>query len=303
MTYTATMVSRNIAGIQKQNAVRLNVTSYTSGGETVSAGDGGLKKIKFIRTLGSSDNGFDARWDPVSSKLKFVTGAGRGAEVTESWPDVLGGKFANQVASGAAATNGAAIIDLVTATTAAKSTILVQPNALDVEVSGRNVVVSLESQTGGTLPADAGTATIVGTTPAGVAQTEVISLAAVNSVVLGAGGIVFIVGTKAFGTVTSLTLSVDITASIADARVSAGPGTIFGLSGVITAETDIQSVRKDAAAIAAATYVATASPPQIDMGADVADNVDVIVSYSSAAELEAASATDVGELLVEFVGV
>lgn len=314
MTKTVTFKSKNLEGRKVARVADVDITSYTASGESLTAADMGLKKISYVRILDSnSDNGHIWRYDYDNSKIRaYKLNVGSGL-VTESFPDIKGGEFANQ-ATGSNTTdpvNGAFVIALVTATTAAKSTIAAEPNASAStpgnSPAGRNVVVQIRSAGGGTLPADCGTATIVGTDQFGAAATEAIALSPLNDVVLSAGGEVWVVGTKIFATVTSLTLSVNLTASVADAEVALGIGTKLALRGKITAESDIKSVRKDTADVSSATYVADATYHALDMGANIADDVDIIISYdalaSSLADREAASTADVGQCRIEMVGV
>lgn len=313
MTATVTFVGKPYtSGNKKIRIADLDITSYTSSGEAVTAANFGLKKLDYIRFIdGTSDNGHVWRWDDTNDKVRvYKLGAGSGI-VTESFPDVKGGNFANQASSGSAGTNDAFVIAAAAANTTAKTTIANEPNTAASTpgnaAAGRNVKVVVSSAGGGTLPADCGTATVVGTDQFGTALTEAIALSPMNGDVLGAGGVEWVVGTKVFATVTSLTLSINLTSSIADAQVSLGLGTIFGLRGKITAESDVKSVRKDSADVSSATYVGSSTLHSVDLGADCADDVDLIISYdavaSSLVDREAASAVDCGAMRVEAVGV
>jgi hypothetical protein len=305
----STFTKRHRSRFGAESRVRGDLSISAIGSATGEAVDGAkflLRTLQDVIFMGPSTKGKEARYDRTTGKIRVLSG-GLGGVVTESWPDVKGGEFGDQVAGGAAAVNGEFIIAFADANVTAKTTIAAQPNTAAGQpgnaAAGRNVCVQFTTPGGGTLPAAVGNATVVGTDQFGAAQTEVISLAGLNDVVLAAGNEVFILGNKVFATVTSLTLSVNLTTSIADLDVSLGLGTIFALRGSISAESDVKSVRKDAAAITSATYVGSATTHSLDMGADVADNVDIVVTYDSIdAEQDAANGENCGTFLCEAIG-
>lgn len=319
MTHTITPVYQTRDGDRHILVADLAVSSLeTASGETITPNiniaDGGLgmTTVLLLTNAPLTTNGrFAPVYDHSAGKMRFFLPGQSGGLDTESWGDVYGGIFANVTADAAsAALNDALVMALTDATVTTsgglahangKTTGLTNPNSLDAEVYGRNVVVA-QNQNGAGGTWTAGWVRITGTAPDGSAQVEDIAL---QTTAIADTKFRLTVGTKAFGTVTSVKLlntgKTAAQAGPASSRLSVGVGTIFGLRGGITAESDIKSVRKDAATIAAATYVGTASPPQIDMGANVADDVDIIVEYQ-ASVTEVAAGTDCGTVRIMATG-
>lgn len=325
MTHTFTRTGRkDISGTYRVVRGALDITSYTASGEVLSASTFGLKRIVDVEVTGLSDNGHVWRWDgtniramktDTSEGTATFTGTDGSAIVTETWGNFKGAEFDNQV-TGSNTTdpvNGAYVHALAAVVTSVVNTGITNPDY------PRNLMVQLRSAAGGTLPADCGTVTMIGTDQFDAAVTEVLALSPVNSVVLSAGGEVWVVGTKVFKTLTSYQFSVDLAATVADINGSVGIGTKLGLSKTMdpTSEAAIQRVFKNDTAIAAATYVGDGTYNALDMGADLADNDDVVIQYtvdSDAAggsittagtaktDVEASAADDVGEARVVVVG-
>lgn len=295
----------------------VTIDSYPAGGYTPVAGNAKLSTVRSVRPAARTSLGYLLEWDAAAGKLRAYRSNSAGGLITESWPDVKGGVFAAIAADAAAAAlNDAVVLALTDATVTTAGGLahaagltagITNPNAIDAEVVGRNVVVAQNANGAGTTWAALSALRVTGTAPDGTAQTEDIAL---QTDAIADTKFRLAIGTKAFATVTNLRLIRTDTgasrAGPASSRISVGVGTIFGLRGAISAESAIKSVRKDAAAIAAATYVATAAPSQIDFGADVADNVDLIVEYdadaSNLATVEASALANIGTAAAEYVG-
>lgn len=294
----------------------LTIDTYPSGGYVPSASAAKITAVRRVSPAPVSSLGYYLVWDAGAGKVRAYRGNSAGGLVTEVWPDVKGGLNAGLTSDQAAASlNDAVVLALTDATVttsgglahaAGKSTGITNPNAINAEVVGRNVVVA-QNQNGAGGTWTAGWLRVTGTAPDGSAQVEDIAL---QTTAIADTKFRLTVGTKAFATVTNLKLlnsgKTAAQAGPASSRLSVGVGTIFGLRGSITAESDVKAVRKDNAAVAAATYTATASPSQIDLGADVADDVDVAVEYDAAASnlatIEASVGANVGTAFAEVIG-
>lgn len=320
MTHTVTPVYETRDGARHILFADLAVSSLGSAtGEAITPNlnlaDGGLGMAALL-LLTNAPLTTNGRYCPVfdhsAGKMRYFLPGQSGGLISESFPDVYGGIFASITSDAAAAAlNDALVMALTDATVttagglahaAGKSTGLTNPNTLDAEIAGRNVVI-VQNQNGAGGTWTAGFARVTGTAPDASAQVEDIAL---QVTAIADTKFRLTVGTKAFATVTNVVLlnagKTAAQAGPASSRLSVGIGTIFGLRSTITAEADIKSVRKDNAAIAAATYVGTASPSQMDMGADVADNVDIVIEYQ-AAVAEAPSGTDVGTVRIRAEGI
>lgn len=313
MTHTATQVKPNRRGAGFTTGIYdIDITSYTSAGEVPTAANYGMGSIDMMLLNPVSDNGHVWRFDGTKIRA-YKLGAGGGI-VTESFPDVKGGIAANVTSDSASAATGDAFVMALAdanATTSGnlahasgKSTGLTNPNtaasAAGNAASGRNVVVAQKADAGGTT-FTAANVIVTGTDQFGNAQTETIAL---QTGAVAASNWRDTVGTKVFATVTNVRLTA---AQPSGSTISVGIGTVFGLRGKITAESDIQSVRKDSADVASTTYVGSATTHSLDMGADVADDVDIVIQYdavaSSLVDREAAATTDVGMCRAVVIGV
>lgn len=287
MAKTITLNAYEYEGSKKVNYADVAETSYAAGGIPVTAADVALGQIDSAHLPPTTSLGKPVLWDQTNKKIKVMQGSGR---TTQIFPDIKGGNQANQAASGAAGVNDAYVRAAANFVTTLVNTSITNPD------TPRNLKVVLSSAAGGTLPADCGTCTLIGTDQFDAAVTEVLSLAALNGVVLGASGIVFIVGAKVFKTLTSVQFSVDLEAGASpdDIQFSIGLGTKIGLQGKIAAEGDIRALQKNTAAVAAATYVGDATYHYVDPGANLADNDELYVEYLSTTDVEVPAATNVG---------
>jgi hypothetical protein len=296
MTKSITKLRHDVEGTRRVAYADLDITGYTASGEPLTAKDFGLAAldpdsgIDILEPL--TDESRSWRWD--GSKIRALGFAG---PHTQTFPDIKGGENANQ-ATGSNTTdpvNGAFVHALAAVTTGVVNTGITNPDF------PRNLVVQLRSAGGGTLPANCGNVTLIGTDQFGAAVTETLSLAALNSVVLSAGGEVWVVGTKVFKTLTSYQFSVDLAASVADINGSVGIGTRLGLLAPITAEADIKAVQKNTAAVAAANYDGSATTHSVLMGANLADNDEVYITFDPA-KGEYPAGVDVGKARVKARG-
>lgn len=313
MTHTVTRVKPNRRGPGFATGIfDIDVSSYTAAGEVLAAADYGMAAIDMVMFDPVSDNGHIWRFDGAKARA-YKLGAGGGI-ITESFPDTIGGITANVTSDSASAATGDAFVmaladaNAVTAGSlahaAGKSTGLTNPNtassAAGNAAAGRNVVVAQKANGGGTT-FTAANVIVTGTDQFGVAQTETI---AIQTGAVAASNWRDTVGTKVFATVTNVRLTA---AQPSGATISVGVGTVFGLRGKITAESDIQSVRKDGADVASSTYVGSATTNSLDMGADVANDIDIVIQYdavaSSLVDREAAAAVDVGQCRALVIGV
>lgn len=295
----------------------LTIDDYPVGGYAPTAAAAKISTVRRANTAARSSLGYLLAWNAATGKVQAFRSQAAGGSRAESWPDVKGGIFAAITADAAAAAlNDAAVLALTDATVTTAGGLahaagltagITNPNAIDAEVAGRNVVVAQAAVGAATTWAALSALRVTGTASDGTAQVEDIPL---QTTEIADTKFRLAIGTKAFATVTNLRLIRTDTAASragpASSQISVGIGTIFGLRGAILAEADVDSVRKDGAAVAAATYVATADPSQIDMGADVADNVDILVVYdaqpSDLVTVEADEHSNVGTAFLEVIG-
>jgi hypothetical protein len=302
MTYsfTSTETTREITGRRRKIAGTLNLSAYESGGVLLDAAGVRLShRIVDIEPNGPSDQGWVVRYDKTNVKMIATRPAGVRTVALPSatgGTGVKGGTSANQVASGAAGVNDAFVHAAAALVTTVVNTGLTNPD------TPRNLRVVLSSAAGGTLPANCGTCTIIGTDQFGNAITEAVALSPVNSVVLGAGGVVFVKSTKVFATVTSYQFSVNLAASVADIQASIGLGTKLGLYDPLNVVGDFKALSKNGTGIAAATYTADATVHAIEMGANLANNDQVLATYDCSLG-QPPVGTNIGNVLVDVIGI
>jgi hypothetical protein len=287
----------------------LTVPTSGSGGTAISAGSGGtvphlkgLTRLEMLDPTFSSGHLASFTENDLKVHGKKLAAANVSQSVTDLLPDAKGGLAANQASSGSNPVNGAFVHALAAADTTLRNSGITNPTY------ARNLVAVIKSVLGGTLPATMGSITFIGTDINGNALTETKSLAALASVVISAGGYVAVVASKAFATLTSYQLTVDLTATVSDAQLSIGLGTKFALRQALAtpASGDVKAVQKNTAA---AAYTVDTANNLVSFSADLADNDDLYIEYmatgSSAAGLatvEAPASTNLGTVRVRAVG-
>lgn len=291
---------REIVGRRRRVSGVITLSAYESGGVLLDAT--GLRlshRIVTVNVHGESSNGWILRYDQTNTTMRATRGGG---VRTEAFPartggtGVAGGNSAVQSASGAAGTNDAFVHASAGVVVTLVNTGMTAPD------TPRNLRVVLSSAAGGTLPAACGTCTLIGTDQFGNSITEVVSLAALNSVVLGAGGVVWAKSTSVFATLVSYQFSVNLAASVADIAASIGLGTKFALSAPLSAAGDFKALSKAGTGIAAATYTADATVHAIEMGANVANDAQILATYDGS-KGEPPAGTNIGTAVIDAVGI
>lgn len=299
----ATTLSQKVpsGGAALKRRGKIDITGYTASGEAPDAGKFAMGRIDHATMLETvTDNGWALSWDADNDKILAKRNFGR---KTITLLDLKGGIFASQTGADQAAThvNGAFVMALAdaNATTSGslahadgKSTGLTNPRTSGAP-HGRSVTV-VQASVGGAVTWTAANIIVTGTDQFGNTITETIAL------VTGAIADTkfrWTIGTKIFVTVTNVRLSA---AQPANSQISIGLGTLLGLPDPISGESDIIEVLKNAATVAAATYVGGSTAHSLDPGADLADNDDITITFNPTGQ--APSGTDVGACWVEVEG-
>lgn len=300
MTKTLSLIGAS-KGKPKKRTYDLTITSYTPGGESLTEAELAMRRIDNMPDVMAQSTGILHVYDRALEKMKCYRAPAAGGTITENWPDVLAGDNAAQTVDAASAGAGSAkVLALRTLAAETVTSFVNQPG-----VTGRNVTVTLKANGVGAVMGNLAI-TVTGTRKSATV-TETFTVVAAGA--FGADDIADTkfrraIGAQLFDAITEV--AVVQTSAPTNLQYSVGYGTVFALSGAITTESDIKAVRKDNAAIAAATFVGTA-PDKLDLGADVADSVDVLVTLASVATgflgTEVASGTNCGIVRITAEGI
>lgn len=309
---TITLDGPKYVGNRRVYDAKVAISSHPAGGQAITPADLGLGHIDDILLKSPvTSTGFLVHYDPDNLKIKCLQ---PGGHITEIFPDIEGGESADQTSDSATApVNSTYVMGLsdANATTsdnlahsAGKSTGLTNPSDTSESPgngpAGRNVVVVQKNNDAGSITFTAANIIVTGTDQFGNAQTETI---AIDTGAVAAANFRWKKGTKVFATVTNVRLTA---AQPANAQISIGLGTIIGLRGKITGESDIKAVEKAGAAVSSATYVGSATTHSVDMGADIdtdaTGDIEIRISYLSSSAVEVPDATDVGTVYLRVEG-
>lgn len=297
MAVTFTPSYTDLVGPYKHIHGTATIASYTASGETVTGSTFGVASIRSIAfDEGRTSNGYIPTFD--GTKIHAYQATGDGDRVTAIMPDIKGGVNANHLVDQASAGVNSTYVMAATAGNDATLTGAgVTAGLTAPDYYGRNLNVEISSVGGAT--ATAANVIVTGTFTDGTTTDTI----AIPTGAVAAGKFRNRVGTKVALTVTNVQLDA---AQPADILVSVGLGTIVGLPNAFAANGDVKTVQKNTAKVGSGTYTASAAKQSVDLGADLADNDEVLVEYetsgSAGFNTEVAAATNVGTMRVTVVG-